>query len=220
MSESYKECVKKASSRSDLSLCPRGYCTAKDKYKVYPSAYANGFAVKVCNGQQADADGKTKKESDTGAQKGGQMRVQKRGLSNDQVNGQKKNKSNKIGKLEGSRIINNRGNQGNQGKDVRMTKDKRLKQSGGKQNSLKRWFEEKWVNVCEKKKNGDYKPCGRQEATLKSKDYPYCRPLRKLEGTTVKSVGDLSKKKLEQMCKKKKSIKPGVNGKPTRVTLE
>ena len=214
MSESYKECIKKASTRSDLSLCPRGYCTAKDKYKVYPSAYANGFAVKVCNGQQADADGKTKKEKEEESEKivkgqnGGRMRIQK-------GKGDEKHKEE-----EGRQKVKEITSKGTLPNHPSTSKNIRPKQSGGKQNSLKRWFEEKWVNVCEKKKNGDYKPCGRPEATLKSKDYPYCRPLKKLEGTTVKSVNELSKKKLEQMCKKKQSIKPGVGGKPTRVMLK
>ena len=31
-------------------LCPRGKAAAKRKFKVYPSAYANAYAVKVCKG--------------------------------------------------------------------------------------------------------------------------------------------------------------------------
>ena len=32
-------------------LCARGKAAAKRKFKVYPSAYANAYAVKVCKGQ-------------------------------------------------------------------------------------------------------------------------------------------------------------------------
>ena len=32
-------------------LCPRGKAAAKRKFDVYPSAYANAYAVKVCKGQ-------------------------------------------------------------------------------------------------------------------------------------------------------------------------
>ena len=32
-------------------LCPRGKAAAKRKFKVYPSAYANAYGVKVCKGQ-------------------------------------------------------------------------------------------------------------------------------------------------------------------------
>jgi hypothetical protein len=52
MSE-YEECLEKAQKRYDsnkLKICPRGYCTAKNKFEVYPSAYANGYAVQVCKG--------------------------------------------------------------------------------------------------------------------------------------------------------------------------
>ena len=32
-------------------LCPRGKAVAKRKFKVYPSAYANMYASKVCKGK-------------------------------------------------------------------------------------------------------------------------------------------------------------------------
>ena len=41
-------------------LCARGIAAAKRKYKVYPSAYANGYAVQVCKGMKPDAAGKKK----------------------------------------------------------------------------------------------------------------------------------------------------------------
>ena len=34
-------------------LCARGKAAAKRKFKVYPSAYANAYAVKVSKGQVA-----------------------------------------------------------------------------------------------------------------------------------------------------------------------
>ena len=39
-------------------LCARGKSAAQSKYKVYPSAYANGYAVQVCKGDIAGLDGK------------------------------------------------------------------------------------------------------------------------------------------------------------------
>lgn len=168
----YKECLKKAKSRTDLSLCPRGYCTAKDKFKVYPSAYANGFAVQVCRGVEADVEGKKKKEKERKSSHKGEGKHQKGGTSNHQEGG-----------------------------------------------NLHRWFAEKWVNVCEKDSNGNFKPCGRKEATLEAKHYPYCRPLKKLDGTKVVTAKELSATDIKTMCKKKKSIEPGVDGKPTRVIL-
>ena len=32
-------------------LCPRGKAAAKRKFDVYPSAYANAYASKVCAGK-------------------------------------------------------------------------------------------------------------------------------------------------------------------------
>ena len=33
-------------------LCPRGKAAAKRKFKVYPSAYANAYASKICAGKK------------------------------------------------------------------------------------------------------------------------------------------------------------------------
>ena len=46
--------AKKKSSK----LCARGIAAAKAKYDVYPSAYANGYAVQVCKGKMPGKDGK------------------------------------------------------------------------------------------------------------------------------------------------------------------
>ena len=158
---SYKKCILEADKNNNISLCSRGYCSAKEKYLVYPSAYANGYASQVCKGKQPDALGETKSEK----------------------------------------------------------KKKGLKGSDKNENELNRWFQEEWVNVCEKDKNGNYIPCGKKNATLVAKNYPYCRPMHKLKDTSVVTVKELSDKKIAEMCKKKKYIQPGVNGKPTRVFL-
>jgi hypothetical protein len=52
---SYNTCVKTANKK----LCARGYCTAKEIFEVYPSAYANGYASSVCQGKQPDFLGET-----------------------------------------------------------------------------------------------------------------------------------------------------------------
>lgn len=150
----YKECM--SQDYSPKNLCKRGYCTAKSKYKVYPSAYANGYAAKVCAGTLPDAANKKKK-------------------------------------------------------DYKKPKKAR--------SPLKRWYKEDWVDVCTRDKKGNYETCGRNVATLKKKDYPYCRPLHKLPGTKVKTADELTAKERKKMCTKKKSIKPGVKGKPTRVYI-
>jgi len=44
--------------KKDTTLCSRGKNAAKAKYDVYPSAYANGYAVQVCKGKMPGLDGK------------------------------------------------------------------------------------------------------------------------------------------------------------------
>jgi len=153
---SYSKCLEKAKKKG-LKLCPEGYCTAKEKFEVYPSAYANAYAVQVCKGDKADLEGNYVNHYET---------------------------------------------------------EKKDEDSG-----LTRWFKEDWVNVCEKDVSGNYLPCGRKKAILKPKDYPYCRPLNKLPGTTVKTVGELSAAQVLEMCKEKRSLEQGVDSKPTRVFL-
>ena len=46
--------------KSGTKLCSRGKSAAKSKFKVYPSAYANGYAVQVCKGRMPGLDGKKK----------------------------------------------------------------------------------------------------------------------------------------------------------------
>jgi len=43
-------------------LCARGKNAAKRKFKVYPSAYANAYASKICAGKIKDPSGKKKKD--------------------------------------------------------------------------------------------------------------------------------------------------------------
>ena len=38
-------------------LCPIGKAAAKRKFKVYPSAYANAYASKICAGKIKDPSG-------------------------------------------------------------------------------------------------------------------------------------------------------------------
>lgn len=142
-------------------LCKRGINAAKKRYKVYPSAYANAHASKVCKGQIKDLNDEYKIDR---------------------------------------RYIKGR---------------KRLSSTG-----LNRWFKEKWVNVCEKDSKGKYKPCGRKNAKLDSKEYPFCRPSIRVTKDTPKTVKEMSKGEIERRCKRKRSVSQGKKGKPTRVTKQ
>jgi len=55
--KSKKKKSKKKKSKKDTTLCSRGKNAAKAKYDVYPSAYANGYAVQVCKGKMPGLDG-------------------------------------------------------------------------------------------------------------------------------------------------------------------
>jgi hypothetical protein len=44
--------------KAGTKLCARGKAAAKAKFKVWPSAYGNGFAVQVCQGRMPGSDGK------------------------------------------------------------------------------------------------------------------------------------------------------------------
>jgi hypothetical protein len=44
--------------KTGTKLCARGKSAAKAKFDVYPSAYANGYAVQVCKGKVKGLDGK------------------------------------------------------------------------------------------------------------------------------------------------------------------
>lgn len=170
--EEYEKCLKIATERFDkgeLKLCPRGYCTAKQKFEVYPSAYANGYASSVCKGD-------------------------KPGFLN-----QKEADSKYLSQFENTK----------------------------KDNSLNRWFEEKWVNLCEKGNGpGGFQECGTGKGVKSPEKYPYCRAYYKLPGTEVVTVEELQKyfpdefqEIISTMCNKKRSLPQGVDGKPTRVNL-
>ena len=45
----------------EKKLCPEGKAAAKRKFKVYPSAYANGWAVQYCRGKFRKKKGGKKK---------------------------------------------------------------------------------------------------------------------------------------------------------------
>jgi hypothetical protein len=55
----YEE-VNEGKKKTGTKLCARGKSAAKSKFDVYPSAYANGYAVQVCKGTKPGLDGQKK----------------------------------------------------------------------------------------------------------------------------------------------------------------
>jgi hypothetical protein len=52
------EDITEGKKKTGTKLCARGMASAKAKYDVYPSAYANGHAIQVCKGKIKGLDGK------------------------------------------------------------------------------------------------------------------------------------------------------------------
>ena len=72
---------------------------------------------------------------------------------------------------------------------------------------LKKWLDEKWVDIGAPKKNGKYQPCGRQKGSKRK--YPKCVPLAK---ATRMTKGE----KTSAVKRKRAAGNPG--GKPTNVS--
>tara|TARA_B100000424_G_scaffold219586_1_gene178136 strand:- start:1730 stop:1993 length:264 start_codon:yes stop_codon:yes gene_type:complete len=73
--------------------------------------------------------------------------------------------------------------------------------------SLRKWIDEKWVDIGAPKKKGKYQPCGRSKGSKRK--YPKCVPLAKARKMTA------SQKK--SAVTRKRAVKQGVRGKPTNV---
>ena len=71
---------------------------------------------------------------------------------------------------------------------------------------LKKWLDEKWVDIGAPKKNGKYQPCGRSKGSKRK--YPKCVPLAKATRMT-------SSQKASAVKRKRAAGNPG--GKPTNV---
>jgi hypothetical protein len=54
----YEDVMAEGRKKTGTKLCARGKASAKSKFKIYPSAYANGHAVQVCKGKIKGLDGK------------------------------------------------------------------------------------------------------------------------------------------------------------------
>ena len=52
------EDINEGRKKTGTKLCARGKAAAKAKYKVWPSAYGNGYGVQVCKGDMPGLDGK------------------------------------------------------------------------------------------------------------------------------------------------------------------
>ena len=73
---------------------------------------------------------------------------------------------------------------------------------------LKKWVDQKWVDIGAPKKDGKYQPCGRKSASGSKRKYPKCVPLAKATRMT-------KGQKASAVRRKRAAGNPG--GKPTNV---
>jgi hypothetical protein len=66
--------------------------------------------------------------------------------------------------------------------------------------SLKRWFQEEWIDI----KTG--KPCGRKEGE-KRRGYPACRPSKRISADTPKTAKELTAAEKKKFKREKTSSK-------------
>ena len=74
---------------------------------------------------------------------------------------------------------------------------------------LKKWVDQKWVDIGAPKKDGKYQPCGRKSAKGSKRAYPKCVPIAKARKM---STGQ----KRSAVTRKRAAGNPG--GKPTNVS--
>ena len=75
--------------------------------------------------------------------------------------------------------------------------------------ALRRWFDEKWVDV----RTG--KPCGRKKG--EKRGTPYCRPSKRVSSKTPKTAGEMSASEKRRKIREKKRLGQPA-GKPRRVS--
>ena len=76
--------------------------------------------------------------------------------------------------------------------------------------SLKKWFDQKWVDIGSKRKDGSYAPCGRSKLKSDQKRaYPKCVPAAKAARMT-------DSQKRSAVARKRAAGNPG--GKPNNVS--
>ena len=64
--------------------------------------------------------------------------------------------------------------------------------------ALRRWFQEKWVDV----RTG--KPCGRRKG--EKRGVPYCRPSKRVSSKTPKTSGEMSSSEKRKKIREKKRL--------------
>ena len=169
---------KKKKKKKDTTVCARGKNAAKAKYDVYPSAYANGYAVQVCKGKIAGLDGQKKCSGKYCSGKKNESVT----YTKEQIIENVKKKSQEVFDLENVEVVNRLD------EDLATWFGTKKKKKGSKQP------QGPWVNICRKKKGGGHPACGRDDSDKGG--YPVCR---------AKSVAaNMSQSDKDSACRRKR----------------
>jgi len=169
---------KKKKKKKDTTLCARGKNAAKAKYDVYPSAYANGYAVQVCKGKIAGLDGSKRCSGKYCSGKKNESVT----YTKEQIIENVKKKSQEAFDLENVEVVDRLD------EDLATWFGTKKKKKGSKQP------QGPWVNICRKKKGGGHPSCGRKDSDKGG--YPVCR---------AKSVAsNMSQSAKDSACRRKR----------------
>tara|TARA_R110001592_G_scaffold171394_4_gene409687 strand:+ start:3694 stop:4926 length:1233 start_codon:yes stop_codon:yes gene_type:complete len=169
---------KKKKKKKSTTLCARGKNAAKAKYDVYPSAYANGYAVQVCKGKIAGLDGSKRCSGKYCSGKKNESVT----YTKEQIIENVKKKSQEAFDLEDVEVVDRLD------EDLATWFGTKKKKKGSKQP------QGPWVNICRKKKGGGHPACGRDDSDKGG--YPVCR---------AKSVAsNMSQSAKDSACRRKR----------------
>ena len=175
------EAKKKKKKKKSTTLCARGKNAAKAKYDVYPSAYANGYAVQVCKGKIAGLDGSKRCSGKYCSGKKNESVT----YTKEQIIENVKKKSQETLNLEDVEVVDRLD------EDLAVWFGTKKKSKKGKKSKQPQG---PWVNICRKKKGGGHPSCGRSDSDKGG--YPVCR---------AKSVAsNMSQEKKDSACRRKR----------------
>lgn len=176
-----KSTKKKSKKKKSTTLCARGKNAAKAKYDVYPSAYANGYAVQVCKGKIAGLDGSKRCSGKYCSGKKNESVT----YTKEQIIENVKKKSQETLNLEDVEVVDRLD------EDLAVWFGTKKKSKKGKKSKQPQG---PWVNICRKKKGGGHPSCGRSDSDKGG--YPVCR---------AKSVAsNMSQEKKDSACRRKR----------------
>ncbi len=190
---------KKKKKKKNTTLCARGKNAAKAKYDVYPSAYANGYAVQVCKGKIAGLDGQKKCSGKYCSGKKNESVT----FTKEQIIENVKKKSQESFDLDDIKVVNRID------EDLATWFGTKKKKKGYKQP------QGPWVNICRKKKGGGHPACGRDDSDKGG--YPVCRAKSVASGMSQSAKDSACRRKRD---KEKNDGKSGKGQSPSPIKVK